>query len=400
MKLLKGYNHTIRACFVAFIIQAALINFAPLLFLTFQDTYHLSFADISIIISANFITQIVVDIISIKTLDIIGARRSMVLAHIFVSVGFVGLAVFPEVFPSPFVGILIATMCYAVGGGIFEVMGSPIVESCPSDHKAGAMSLLHSFYCWGQVFVVLTSTIFFLVVGIENWRVLSVIWAILPIVNGIYFCFVPIAPVDHDSKLSFRSLLKNRLFWVLLLIMVCAGASEQAMSQWASAFAEEGLGTSKLIADIAGPCLFAIFMGISRTFYGKMSKKINLTSFMVGSGILCLVSYLVVSLSVVPFISFIASAFCGLSVGIMWPGTISIGAKRIPTGGTAMFAMFAFAGDIGCSLGPGVVGAVFENTDRLQTGFFAVIIFPILLVLGVLFARYYHVKAKATQNKA
>ncbi len=393
---LKKYKHTIRACFICLVVQALLINFAPLLFLTFQDSYDLSFTDLSLIISANFITQIIVDILSIKFIDVIGQKRSMILAHGFVAVGFIGLTIFPEVFPTPLIGLLAATICYAMGGGVFEVLASPIMEACPSDHKAGAMSLLHSFYCWGQVGVVLLSTLFFLVFGIENWKILAIIWSLLPITNGIYFALSPTVKIEHDNKLSFAKLLGNKLFWVLLLIMICAGASELAMSQWASAFAEEGLGTSKLISDIAGPCLFAVFMGISRTFYGRMSKKINLTTFMIGSGILCLLSYLVVSISTLPILSFVACSVCGLSVGIMWPGTISIGAKRIPTGGTAMFAMFAFAGDIGCSIGPTVVGTVFENTDRLQLGFLAVIIFPILLMLGVLFAKHYHKKGRST----
>lgn len=380
----KKYKHTILACFISFAIQAILVNFAPLLFLTFQSTYDLTFAQVTSLITVNFVTQLIVDLISVKLAPKIGEKTCMLIAHGTIALGLMGLAIFPEIFPSPYVGLLTASMLYAIGGGFIEVLGSPIVESLQTETNDGVMSLLHSFYCWGHVFVVLASTAFFVIFGIENWKILAFIWASVPILNGIYFAWVPIKPIDGEHTLSVKKLAKNRFFWILLVIMICAGASEQAMSQWASTFAEAGLGVSKTMGDLAGPCLFAVAMGISRVFYGKMSEKIPLTKFMIGSGILCIISFLVVAFSPSPFLAFLACAVCGLSVGIMWPGTISIGASKIPTGGTAMFAFFALAGDIGCSAGPTVVGLIFDATEKLQNGFAVALIFPLVLIVGIL----------------
>ena len=384
----NNYKHTIISCFICNGIQAVLINFAPLLFLTFQDTYDLTFSQLTILITINFITQLLVDLAAVKYVDRIGHKNAILFAHGTIAIGLAGLAIFPSVFPTPYIGLLVAVMLYAIGGGLIEVLVSPIVESCPTENKSATMSLLHSFYCWGHVFVVLASTLFFVVVGIQHWRILAIIWACLPIANGIYFHFVPLVKVGgEEHTLSIKKLGKNKLFWVLLLIMICAGACEQAMSQWASTFAETGLGVSKTMGDLAGPCLFAICMGLARVFYAKMSHKINLSNFMIGSGVLCILSYFVVAFSPFPIFAFIASAFCGLSVGIMWPGTISIGAEKIPSGGTAMFAFFALAGDIGCTTGPTVVGMVFEQVSKLQIGFAVAMIFPLLLLLGVWFCK-------------
>ncbi len=393
----NAYAHTIRASFISFIIQAILVNFAPLLFLTFQSSYGLSFAQITTLITANFVTQLVVDLISVKYAQRLGTRNCMLLAHATITAGFLGLALFPalseRLFSTAYVGLMFAVMLYAIGGGLIEVIGSPLVEACPSQHKAATMSLLHSFYCWGHVFVVVASTIFFAIFGLENWKILAVIWALVPLCNGIYFCFVPIPALEGAHTLSVKTLVKNKLFWVLLLLMVCAGAAEQAMSQWASTFAEEGLGVSKTIGDLAGPCLFAICMGVARVFYGKFGEKIDLSKFMIASGALCIFSYLVVAFSPLPIFAFVASAACGLAVGIMWPGTVSIGAEKIPAGGTAMFAFFALAGDVGCTVGPTTVGLVFGSSAQLQTGFTAALIFPAVLILGILFCRKYSGKA-------
>ncbi len=388
------YAHTIRASFISFVIQAILVNFAPLLFLTFQSSYGLTVVQITSLITANFMTQLLVDFILVKYASKLGAKNCMLLAHATITAGFVGLAVFPTLFPSAYAGLLVAVMLYAIGGGCIEVVGSPIVEACPSEHKAATMSLLHSFYCWGQVFVVLASTAFFALFGLSQWKILALFWALVTLCNGIYFYFAPVPPLEGEHTLTLASLAKNRLFWVLLLLMICAGAAEQGMSQWASTFAEQGLGVSKSIGDLAGPCLFAICMGLSRVFYGKFGHKLNLSKFMIGSGALCVGSYLVVALSPLPALAFAASAVCGLSVGIMWPGTVSIGAEKIPTGGTAMFALFALAGDVGCTVGPNTVGALYALSGRLQAGFAAALIFPVVLILGILFCKKYSAQSK------
>ncbi|MBQ2115810.1 MAG: MFS transporter, partial [Lachnospiraceae bacterium] len=336
----NNYQKTVYACFVGYIVQAIINNFVPLLFITFEKSYHIPMSQITMLITFNFGIQLFVDFLSAKFVDKIGYRISVVLAHVFSATGLICLAILPDLLPNAFTGLLIAVVIYAIGGGLIEVLISPIVESCPTDHKEKTMSLLHSFYCWGHVGVVLISTIFFKIAGIENWKILAVIWALVPIMNSIAFIKVPIASLiaDGETGMRIRDLFKNKLFWILMLMMVCAGASEQGVSQWASTFAEKGLGVNKAIGDLAGPMSFAILMGTSRAFYGKFGDKIDLDKFMVGSSILCILSYLCISLSPSPLLSLIGCSICGLSVGIMWPGSFSKAAKSLKTGGTALFA--------------------------------------------------------------
>lgn len=389
------YNKTLYACFVGYIVQAIVNNFVPLLFLTFQNTYHIPLSQITLLVTINFVLQLCVDLVSISFVDRIGYRASMIIAHLCAAAGLILLIVLPELTPDPFAGILLAVMLYAIGGGLLEVLVSPIVEACPTDNKEKAMSLLHSFYCWGHVAVVLLSTAFFAVFGIANWKIMAVIWAVVPLCNMFIFTKVPIAPLidEDDTGLSIKELLSNRVFWLLLLFMVCSGASEQGVSQWASTFAEKGLSVSKTIGDLAGPMFFAIMMGTSRAIYGKFGHRIDLRKFMIASCILCIICYLTISLSPSPVLSLLGCGFCGLSVGIMWPGSFSIASAAIPKGGTALFALLALAGDLGCSGGPTVVGfAASAFHDNLHMGILCGIVFPILLLLGLLLQR--KIKAK------
>ncbi len=384
------YNKTITACFVGYIVQAVVNNFTPLLFLFFQRNYHIPFSQITLLVTFNFGIQLLVDLVSVGFIDRIGYRASVILAHALSAAGLILLTVLPEILPVPFVGILAAVMIYAIGGGLLEVLVSPIVEACPSDNKEKAMSMLHSFYCWGHAGVVLISTLFFYAAGIENWKILSVIWALIPIGNAFVFAKVPIAPLIEDGGpgLELKELLKIRVFWVLLVMMVCAGASEQAVSQWASTFAEKGLGISKTAGDLAGPMAFAVLMGASRLFYGKYGHRIHLERFMVYSSCLCILSYLGISFLPLPQLSLIACAVCGLSVGIMWPGTFSKASAVLPKGGTAMFALLALGGDIGCSAGPTLVGMVSGAFgDDLKMGVLAGIVFPVMLLAGIILCR-------------
>lgn len=384
------YNKTITACFTGYIVQAIVNNFVPLLFLTFQRTYHIPLSQITLLVTFNFGIQLLVDLLSVSFVDKIGYRVSMVIAHILAAVGIVLLTFLPELLPSAFAGILIAVMIYAIGGGLLEVLVSPVVEACPSDNKEKAMSMLHSFYCWGHVGVVLFSTLFFRIFGIGNWKILAVIWAVIPLVNAFVFTRVPMAALmeEGESGLSLKDLLGMKLFWVLLIMMVCAGASEQAVSQWASTFAEKGLGVSKTIGDLAGPMAFAILMGSSRAFYGKYGDRIDLDKFMIYSSLLCILSYLGVSLLQMPQLNLIACAICGLSVGIMWPGTFSKASAALPKGGTAMFALLALGGDVGCSGGPTLVGMISGMmNDNLKIGILAGVIFPSLLLTGIILCR-------------
>ena len=381
------YNKTVVACFVGYIVQAIINNFVPLLFLTFQRSYGIPLSQITLLVTLNFAMQLAVDLASVAFVDRIGYRASMILAHVFAAAGLLLLTVLPELLPNPFIGILCAVMVYAVGGGLLEVLVSPVVEACPSDNKEKAMSMLHSFYCWGHVGVVALSTAFFVIFGISHWKVMAVLWAVVPLMNIIAFAKVPMASLIQEGEkgYSLRELFRVKMFWVLLIMMICAGASEQAVSQWASTFAEKGLGISKAAGDLAGPMSFAVLMGLSRVFYGKYGDKIELDRFMIASSVLCIVSYLLISLSPSPVVSLIACAVCGLSVGIMWPGTFSKSAATLPRGGTAMFALLALGGDVGCSGGPTLVGFVSSNLgENLKMGILAGIIFPLLLLAGIL----------------
>lgn len=382
-----SYKHTLYACFTGYIVQAIINNFIPLLFLTFQSAYGIPLSQITFLVTFNFGFQLFIDLLSAGFIDKIGYRASVILAHVCAAGGLLSLTFLPDIMPTPFMGLMTSVIIYAIGGGLLEVLISPIVEACPTDNKESAMSLLHSFYCWGHVGVVLISTLFFTIFGIENWKIMAVVWAVIPFMNLLLFTRVPIASLlsEGETGLTFKELFRMKLFWLMLLLMICAGACEQAVSQWASAFAEKGLQVSKTIGDLTGPMLFALFMGISRTIYGKYGEKIKLEYFMLYSGFLCLFSYLLISLSSSPIIGLIGCGLCGLSVGILWPGTFSIAASKMRTGGTVMFALLALAGDIGCSLGPTTVGIASGLLgDNLRLGILTAILFPILLLCGLL----------------
>ena len=388
--LTDNYNRTIRACFVGYIVQAIVNNFVPLLFITFQKNYGIPMHRITLLITINFGIQLFVDLLSAKLIDKIGYRTSAVIAHAFSAVGLVLLTVLPDACGDAYVGILLSVALYAIGGGLLEVLVSPIVEACPTDNKGKAMSLLHSFYCWGHVGVVLLSTLFFAVFGTKRWMILALLWAVLPVVNGILFTRVPLAAPEGagETGMSFRQLMGKKVFWMLMLMMLCAGASEQAVSQWASAFAEKGLGVTKTVGDLAGPMAFAALMGLSRLFYGKYGDRIDLNRFMTGSCLVCVLSYLCIALVPGAFFGLIGCAVCGLAVGIMWPGTFSEAAACLRGGGTAMYAFLALAGDLGCSAGPTLVGTVSSMAKGdLRIGISAAVVFPVLLVLGVLYMK-------------
>ena len=377
------YKTTMVSCFVGYIVQAIIVNFAPLLFITFQNTYNIPLSQITFLVAINFVVQFTVDFISAHFVDKIGYRTSIIIAHIAAALGLIFLTVLPEIMP-PFIGILISTIIYAFGGGIIEVLISPIMESCPTENKEKAMSLLHSFYSWGQAGVVLLSTLFFKFIGIENWRILSLIWALIPIVNTFVFIKTPIAPLipENESGMSTKELFLNKTFWLLMIMMACSGASEQAVSQWASAFAEKGLNISKTAGDLAGPMAFAILMGSVRAFYGKYGDRINLDRFMKLSTVLCIASYLMITLSPSPIISLIGCGLCGISVAIMWPGTLSKASAALRKGGTLLFGMLALAGDFGCTSGPTVAGIVSDLFGGdMKVGFLAAMVFPVVLLV-------------------
>ena len=382
----NNYRRTLLACYLGFITQAICANFAPLLFLKLHGDYGISLGKIALIPTAFFFTQLLVDLFCARYVDKIGYRRSIVLSEVMSGLGLIGLAVLPELTGDPFTGILISVIIYAVGSGLIEVLVSPIVEACPFEHKDAVMSTLHSFYCWGWVGVTLISTLFFRVFGIEHWKILSCLWALVPLINIYNFATCPIERLTREGEgMRIGELFQTPVFWVCALLMVCAGASEIGMAQWASAYTEAALGFSKTAGDLAGPCLFAVSMGISRVIYGKYGPKLNLKSYMLCSGALCLVCYLMAGLSKNPLVGLIGCVLCGFSVGILWPGTISVSSPRIPKGGTALFALLAMAGDLGGSAGPSLVGAVTQRAgDDLRSGMLAGSAFPLLLMAALI----------------
>lgn len=380
---MPNYKKTKTACYLGFITQAIAANFAPLLFLKFHRDYGISLGNIALISTVFFFTQLLVDLFCAKFVDKIGYRISIVASEVLSAAGLIALAFLPDLLPNAFIGILLSVMVYAIGSGLIEVLVSPIVEACPFENKEATMSLLHSFYCWGSVGTIVISTAFFAIFGMNAWRWLAVIWALVPAINIFNFATCPIVPIVEEGKgMGIRQLAKKPLFWVAIILMVCAGASELAMAQWASAYAEAALGLSKTFGDLLGPCLFAVTMGISRVIYGKYGDKIKLTSFMIGSGALCVACYLMASISANPVMGLIGCILCGFSVGIMWPGTISISSKTFPTGGTAMFALLAMAGDLGGSIGPAIVGRVTQFAgDNIRVGMRVGLIFPTVLII-------------------
>lgn len=382
----RKYKRTLIASYVGYITQAIVNNLAPLLFVIFQKEYGLTVAQIGFLVTFNFGVQIAVDLLSARFAERIGYRRCIVAAHIFSAVGLIGLGVFPDVLGSPYAGLLLAVAVYAVGGGLIEVLVSPIVEALPTEGKSAAMSLLHSFYCWGHALVVILTTVFFRIAGTESWRLVTALWALVPLANVFLFASSPIRVLTEAGEaLPMRKLLRMGLFWLSVLLMICSGAAEQAMSQWASYFAERGLGVSKTAGDLLGPCSFALLMGLSRWFYGTKGGKIPLETFILCSGGVCIVSYLIAVFSPMPLVSLIGCGLCGLSVGIMWPGVFSLSASRCARGGTAMFALLALAGDVGCASGPTVVGTVSQwFGGELKAGLLAAVAFPTALMIGIL----------------
>lgn len=380
-----NYKRTLFACYLGFITQAIAANFAPLLFLKFHADYGITLSQLASISIVFFITQLVVDAICAKYVDVIGYRTCIIVAEATSALGFIGLAFLPDIMANPLVGVLLGVVVYATGCGIVEVVCSPIVEATPSEHKEATMSLLHSFYCWGSVFVIAVSTAFFALFGLDSWKILACIWAIIPLYNIYNFAICPIEQLNADgSSMTISKLLCTPLFWLTVVLMISSGASELAMAQWASAFAESALGLTKAVGDLVAPCLFAVAMGICRIFYGKYGMQINLVRFMFWSGVLCLGCYLLATLVQNPIINLVGCIVCGFSCGIMWPGTLSISAKYLPLGGTAMFAFLAMAGDCGAALGPVVVGRVAQLfNDDLKCGLLASSIFPVVLIIAV-----------------
>ena len=393
MKL--NYTHTLYASYIGYITQAIINIFPPLVFIMFQKDFNISLTQIGLLSSFNFGIQMLIDFLAIKFIDKIGYRIPIVSAHIFAALGLFLLGILPF-YIEPYLGILICFFINAISGGLIDVLVSPIVEALPDKQKTKAMNILHSFYCWGSMLVVIVSTLYFNIFGIENWRYMSMIWAIIPFCNIFLFANVPLNVLKthednmkSDNTVSIRKLLSVKIVLVFVVLMICAGASEQSIAQWVSLFAEVGLNVNKTVGDIFGACMFAFCMGIVRLIYGMKSESINIEKALIISSLFCVFGYIVTVFSPYPFLSLIGCGISGLSVAIMWPSVFSLASKTYNKGGTAMFAMLALAGDIGCSIGPGIVGIV-SNSKNISDKFSAIIVngdsIQIGLKIGILFA--------------
>ena len=381
-----SYESTVRSCFAAYIVQAIVNNFVPLLFVAFQDDFGIGLGEVTLLITFNFLIQLSVDFISAYFVDRIGYRISLIAAHLFSAAGLILLSELPFRMGNAYAALLISVAVYAIGGGLLEVLVSPVVEACPTKNKEREMSLLHSFYCWGFVLVILISTLFFHIFGIESWRVMARLWAIVPLVNMAAFFFVPIFDIVPEGKIMGKGrLFSSGTFWILFLMMIASGASEQAVGQWASAFAETGLNVSKTAGDLAGPCLFAFMQGLSRLLNGRKGGRLDIRKTMMLSASLCCLCYIITALSPYPVLSLAGCALCGFSVGMLWPGTFSIASGLLPSGGTAMFAFLALAGDIGCSIGPTLTGFAADLCGgSIASGILVSIIFPVTMLISLM----------------
>lgn len=381
-----NFKHTVTACFIGYMVQAIVCNFAPLLFVSWAKEFNFSLAQLTTVVTLTFFTQIIVDLLAAKFADKIGYKKCLFAAHFFSGIGFFALAILPYAMADTFAGIVTSVILYSIGSGLLEVLVSPVVESCPSDNKTGAMSLLHSFYCWGTVGVISLSTSFFAVFGRENWRYLTIVWAVFALLNGIFFCLVPINDPKEEAKdKKSQSLFKNKIFIIAIVLMLCSGAAELSMSQWASAFAETALNVTKTVGDLAGPMAFAILMGTGRILFSHLSKKITTEKYLLASSVMCIISYLLACLSSNSAVSLIGCAVCGLSVSAMWPGTISLSTKAMPNISTAMFAFLAVAGDMGCTSGPTLIGIITNELDgNLKKGLLFSIMFPTIMIIAIL----------------
>lgn len=384
--MLTDCRHTVRASNIGYMVQAMINTFAPLLFVTFQTQYSINLLQISILIGGNFAAQIILDLFAALLADKTGYRKCVIAAHVLAAVGILGLAFFPEIIDPPFFGLLLAVVIYGAGGGLTEVLLTPIVQACPIDNKDRVISSLHSWYCWGSVGVILISAAFFHFAGIENWKVIAIIWALIPIANAIYYSRVPMYElVSEDKKMSFKELAGSGIFWMLLVFMFCAGSAEMSIAQWASDFAEEGLHVTKVVGDLAGPCTFAAMKGVERTFYGKKGDKIPLWKFMMALTLICAGCYVVIGLSTSAELSLAVCAVAGFANGVMWPGTFSLASRIMPNGGTAMFGFLALFGDLGCGAGPMITGAIANGAGgNLSAGFLYGTIFSVIMAVGLI----------------
>lgn len=418
MNIARSYGLTKVACYIGYVVQAVVNNLLSLLFVIFNaQPYNISLEKLGSIIFINFAAQLFIDYISVFFTSRFGYKKCVVFAQATSVVGFVLLGFLPRVI-EPYFGILFSILFLAVGSGLIEVLISPIIEALPSDNKASNMSFLHSFYCWGQVLTVIGTTALVFALGNDKWFYIPFVWSIIPFINTLLFTRCDILELENNSAHSSAlSLLKNKSVYKYMVFMFCAGASEITMVQWSSFFVEKGFGTEKWLGDLIGPCLFAVLMGIGRIGYGILGKKVSLERLLCYFSALCFVCYLVVALSNNGIICALGCAVCGLSVSVMWPGVISLSAEKFHSSGTAIFSLMAMLGDIGCAVGPWILGLIAEyafdynlgrhlisalninsTQSNMQLGFLICSIFPLIMFLFFVISAVKRC-IKATQNK-
>ena len=387
----RTFTGTKTACYTGYVVQGIINNIAPLLFVIFSDKFNITLDKLSLLITINFATQLIVDTLSIKFVDSIGYKPLAIVSQGIAFLGLSCLGILPNIMTNSYLGIVISIVLSAIGSGITEVIISPIVESIPGEKKTSEMSLLHSFYCWGQVFVVLLTTVMIKLLGNDLWYVAPVLWAIIPLLNTINFISVPIQPnLTKEEKTPFLKLLFSKQFILCIVIMICSGASEIGMSQWSSYFAEAGLKVTKMTGDLLGPCLFAILMGTGRMIFGFVGEKINLKVALCFSAGLCATCYLGTCFINSPVISLLTCALTGITVSIMWPATLSLAARLFPNGGGSMYSVLALSGDTGCTLGPWFISFMtiqmsmgVSSGESLKTGLGFGALFPLLMIIAI-----------------
>lgn len=378
------YTVTKITCYIGYVVQAVINNFLPILFIVFQDIYGLGYEKLARLIAVNFITQIITDFLTPKIVNKIGYRKAIILCQAAATTGLLMLGILPRFVSNVYPVIIFSIIVYAFGSGLIEVLFSPVIEHLPIDNKSGNMSLLHSFYCWGQAFTIIVTTALVSFFGYKGWANIPLVWAVLPFIDMLLFIKAPIVePKEDEKEQGFKELFKNRKFKLYMLMMLCAGASEIAMAEWASMFAQQSLGVSKVIGDLTGPCLFAIFMGLGRIWYAAVSNKISFTKAIIVLNSICAVCYLGVAFCKISVLALVFCAVCGFTVSISWPGIYSLGAETFPKGNAVMYSTFALCGDMGCCLGPWVLGFVAEFFG-LNAGFAVATVFPITMVATAL----------------
>lgn len=359
----EHYRLTTISCFVGIFAQAVIINLAALLFMPLMRLHGLTYVQLGTLVAVNFSVQVGSDLVFSGLIDRIGFRRLVLPACLVGSLGLFLFALAPVLLPGRvFAGLLAATAVYSAAGGLLEVLLSPIVNAIPNEEKGAAMSLLHSFYAWGQMATIILTTLFLFLVGERHWQWMVGFWALLPLANFLLFLKAPFPPsVPEEHRLNMGDLILKP-FCLLAFAAIFFGASaEVLMNQWTSAFMERALLLPKLTGDLFGMCGFALMLGLGRAWHGKYGARFDISKALVAMSALAVLCYLVVALAPGSWPGLLACMVCGFATSLLWPGTLIVASERYPLAGAWMFALLAAAGDVGAGLGPWFTGWVVDH---------------------------------------